>query len=316
MYLIDALERALSRVIQFIPSLMAAFLILAIGWLIAEGLGTLTTRLLSRTELDERLVRYDVVRPGAQAPSKTTGRAVFWLIFLVALASAVNMLGIPAVEGVIALFVGYIANLVAAAAILGIGYVVARFLSRVATRLVESNRLDERIEGQPIGSKNVSRATSAVVFWGIFLVALGAAADALHIVVVSQVISALVAYLPHFVLAAVMIGVGVAIGGWVKSLVLRRGKSASTEFAGSAAKSGIIVLAAFMAANELGIGSTIVTIAFVMVLGAAAVAFAIAFGLGSRDVANRVARDWYERAQRITREPRPPAFRPSTPSAS
>lgn len=318
MNLIDALERMLSRIILFLPSLVGALVILAVGWLIAKGLGSLTTKLLARTTFDERLVRHDLVRADAQPPSKTTGRAVFWLIFLVALAAAANALAIPAVESLIARFVAYIPNLVAAVVILGIGYLIARGLSRVAARLIETSRIDERIEGQREGSKTASRVTSAFVFWGIFLLALGAAADALQIAMISRVIAALVAYLPRFVLAAAMVSIGVAIGGWVKTLVVRRGRSASTEFAGSSAKIGIIVLATFMAATELGIGSAIVTIAFLMVLGAAAVAFAIAFGLGARDVANRVAKDWYDRAQRMTKEPRAPtpSFRPSAPSVS
>lgn len=321
MNLIDSLERMLSRIIQFVPNLVAALLILAIGWLIARGLGTLTTKLLVRTQFDERLARHDLVRGGSDQGSRTTGRVVFWLIFFVALAAAANALQIPALEALVARFVGYIPNLVAAIAILAIGYFIASGLSRLAAKLVEGSRLDERIEGQRPGAKTVTRVTGAVTFWGLFLIVLGAAADALQIPVVTRVIATLVGYLPQFVIAAIMIGIGVAIGSWIKTLVVRRGRSASTEFAGSAAKIGVIVLATFMAATELGIGASIVTIAFVLVLGAAAVAFAIAFGLGARDTANRVAKDWYDRAQRMTKEPRAPAggfgeARPSAPSIS
>ncbi len=317
MNLIDSLERMLSTIIQFLPHVVAAVLILAVGWLIARGLGTLTAKLLERTRFDERLARHDLVRPGSDHGSRTAGRVVFWLIFFVALAAAADALQIPAVEALVARFVGYIPNLVAASFILAIGYLIASGLSRVAAKLVESSRLDERLEGERAGAKTVTRVTHAVVFWGLFLIALGAAADALQIAVITRVISTLVAYLPQFVIAAVMIAVGVAIGSWVKRLVLRRGATASSELAGSAAKIGIIVLATFMAATELGIGASIVTTAFILVLGAAAIAFALAFGLGARDTANRVAKDWYERAQRLSKEPRAPGYaRPSAPSIS
>ena len=47
------------------------------------------------------------------------------------------------------------------------------------------------------------------------------------------------------------------------------------------------VFAVFMALNQLGIATDIVNQAFVLIVGAVAVAFAIAFGLGGRDFASK-----------------------------
>jgi len=60
-------------------------------------------------------------------------------------------------------------------------------------------------------------------------------------------------------------------------------------------RAGVYVVAGFMALQELGIATTIVTSAFVIGLGALAIAAAIAFGWGNRELAGRITRDWYER---------------------
>jgi hypothetical protein len=56
----------------------------------------------------------------------------------------------------------------------------------------------------------------------------------------------------------------------------------------------VVVLAIFMALQQLGIASDIVTTAFAIVFGAVALAFALSFGLGNRDLAAEVTREWYE----------------------
>jgi hypothetical protein len=239
MNVIQSLEAMLSRFISYIPNVVGALVILAVGYLIAAGLGRLTTRLLARAHVDERLARHDMLRPGSHA---------------------------------------------------------------------------------------ISNGTGTVIFWALFLVALGAAADTLQVAVVSNVIGRLVGYVPRFVVAAVMVAVGVALGSWVKAMVVRSSTSSSARLGGTAVKIGIIVLTSFMAARELEIGASILNMAFLAVIGAASVAFAIAFGLGGREIAGRVARDWYERTGRTkdalgsgaanvtTTTSTPLGYRPSAPS--
>ena len=65
-------------------------------------------------------------------------------------------------------------------------------------------------------------------------------------------------------------------------------------------RGGVILLAVFMALQELGIATDIVTTAFAILFGAIALAMALAFGLGNRELAGQVTREWYEqyRAER------------------
>jgi hypothetical protein len=64
----------------------------------------------------------------------------------------------------------------------------------------------------------------------------------------------------------------------------------------SAARIAIVVLATAMALQQTGVAQEIVTLAFSLVLGAIAVAAAIAFGVGAKDAAAREVNRWLERS--------------------
>ena len=63
-------------------------------------------------------------------------------------------------------------------------------------------------------------------------------------------------------------------------------------------RGGVILLAIFMALQELGIATDIVTTAFAILFGAIALALALSFGLGNRELAGEITREWYERYRR------------------
>jgi hypothetical protein len=68
--------------------------------------------------------------------------------------------------------------------------------------------------------------------------------------------------------------------------------AAQSDFLAWAARIGILVLAGAMALRQMGLANEIVNLAFALVLGAIAVAAALAFGLGGRDIAARQLEDW------------------------
>jgi len=127
------------------------------------------------------------------------------------------------------------------------------------------------------------------------------AANALGLESLANVFSELVSYIPSVIAAIVIILVGIVLGGFVGGLI---GASAGALHGGRAlarvGRGGVILLAIFMALQELGIATDIVTTAFAILFGAIALAMALSFGLGNRDLAGQITREWYEqyRAER------------------
>jgi hypothetical protein len=134
------------------------------------------------------------------------------------------------------------------------------------------------------------------------------AANALGLDSLANVVSTLVSYIPSVIAAIVIILVGIVLGGFVGGLI---GASAGGVHGGRSlariGRGGVLLLAIFMALQELGIATDIVTTAFAILFGAIALALALSFGLGNRELAGEITREWYEnykqeRAEALERE--------------
>jgi vacuolar-type H+-ATPase subunit I/STV1 len=105
----------------------------------------------------------------------------------------------------------------------------------------------------------------------------------------------LVGYVPSVVAAVVIIIVGIVLGDFVGGLI---GASTVSLHGGPTlarvGRGGVVLLAVFMALQELGVATEIVTTAFAIIFGAIALALALSFGLGNRDLAGEITREWYE----------------------
>src|SRR5205814_10584541 len=113
------------------------------------------------------------------------------------------------------------------------------------------------------------------------------------------VFSELVGYIPSVNAAIVIIIVGIVLGRLVSGLIMA---SAGAVQGGPTLprveRWSVVILAVFMALQELGIATDIVTTAFAILFGAIALAMALAFGLGNRELAGEVTREWYEQYRR------------------
>jgi len=206
--------------------------------------------------------------------------------------------------------IGFLPNILAALVILAVGLFVAKVLERITRRLLMAAGLDRRpaarkLLGQGARLERVPPIGGRIVYWLGALVTVGLAVDALHLAWLSAGVARVLAYVPN-VLAA---GAIVAVGYVASNFVYRRvtGRQDASLLGARLARGAILAVAAFMALQQLGIATAIVTVAFTVALSALAVAGALAFGLGNRELAGRVTRDWYER-----RSPQHRKFEPTT----
>jgi hypothetical protein len=212
-------------------------------------------------------------------------------------------------------FWDFVPALLGALIILFAGYLLARLIEKGSERFLRRIRLNEMLERGGVmqaversGSHiNPTRVVSNLLFWLVMFAVMLMAANALGLESLANVFSELVSYIPSVIAALVIIIVGIVLGGFVSGLILA---SAGALYGGPTlarvGRGGVIVLAVFMALQELGIATEIVTTAFAIIFGAVALALALAFGLGNRELAGEITREWYRqyRAERdeITRD--------------
>lgn len=202
-------------------------------------------------------------------------------------------------------FFAWIPALIGAIAILIIGYIVARVLGGLVARVLRRVGLDRALHSGTAGNwvakvtSSPSRLLGSLTFWIVFLGAISLAVTALGIDALTDFVGEVYAYLPNVLAAILIFIVAGAIAAAVGTLVARTmGDTTTGKVVGTVVPILIMVIASFMILNQLKIAPEIVTITYASLLGAIALAMALAFGLGGREVAARMLEGAYAAGER------------------
>ena len=148
------------------------------------------------------------------------------------------------------------------------------------------------IQTEPtVGSKTPSELVGLICQVGIMLVATLTAVDILRIPALQEVVAVILAIAAQVLIGVIIFAIGLYLANLAYNLILSSGTAQSRLLAQSA-RVAILVLVGAMALNRIGIAPNIVNLAFGLILGGIAVAIALAFGLGGREVAKEELRSW------------------------
>lgn len=208
----------------------------------------------------------------------------------------------------LALFLSAIPKIIGFAIILVVGWFLASLVERGLAALLRRVHFDEfaRRAGLAdfVSKMNINTDSSGLVGiiakWFVRLVALAVAFDALGLPAVSQVLQQFLLWLPNVIVALVVLVIGGLAARALSNLV--RGSAAEAGISNSnfLAKLASVLVWAFaivVAVNQIGIASTLVNTLFMAFVGALALGAGLAFGLGGRDTASQIVRNWYDKAQ-------------------
>jgi Mechanosensitive ion channel, conserved TM helix len=141
--LLAALTRFFAAVVDFLPDLLAAIVIIVIGAVVGWLLMTIVRRGLQLTRFDHFCSEVGVSQVLGRAdirskPAALAGLFTFWLVFAAFVAAGLTALGVAAITHLMEAFVLYLPKLLSALAILLLGFLLGNFLSR-ATLLAAVN---------------------------------------------------------------------------------------------------------------------------------------------------------------------------------
>ena len=198
----------------------------------------------------------------------------------------------------------FVPAMLGAIVILFAGYLLAKLIEKGTDRFlrrIQFNRMLERggvlqaVERSGT-HLNPARVIANLLFWFVMFAVMLVAANALGLQSLADVFSELVSYIPSVIAAIVIVLVGIVLGGFVGGLIMASaGGIHGGPTLARVGRGGVIVLAVFMALQQLGVATELVTTAFAILFGAVALALALSFGLGNRELAGEVTREWYER---------------------
>ena len=215
---------------------------------------------------------------------------------------------IASLTSAMSLFFAAVPRLLGFIVIVIAGWLISALLAKAIAMLlrrVHFNQLAERsgfadFVGKTGADTDSSGLIAGIAKWFVRLIALVVAFDALGLPAVSEVLRDLLLWLPNLAVALVVLVIGGLAANAVSRLV--RGATAEAgldnpEFLAKLATIALWAFAVVVAVNQIGVATTLVNTLFMAVVGALALALGLAFGLGGRDTAAEIVRNWDRRAR-------------------
>ena len=208
-------------------------------------------------------------------------------------------------------FLSFLPALIGAIVILIIGWIIAGAVAAVVTGLLE--RIGFETAAQRTGvsgfisktgvrDARASRVVGELVKWFIRLIFLEAAASAVHLAAVTDIINRIVLFIPNLIVALLVLMVGALVARFVGDMV--RGSASEMGFGSpnvlaTVSRFAVMAFAVIVAVNQIGIAAALVNTLFMAVVFSIALAVGLAFGLGGRDTASQMWQRWYARGQEM-----------------
>lgn len=334
--ILDALEMGsvaapisnmMNTLLGFIPRLIGAGIILFVGFFLARLIKDLVFRFLQSVDLDRWynklnptsrkvgvISEADEIEVTGKTVDKRTlsdvlSKIVFGIILIPVITMAletlaINTLAEPLLQ-ILNSVMAMIPNIFVAILLVVIGYYISRFISQILEQLLNSmgiDRIFSWIDDTTNGdsprfdlAKIIGKIVQALIMIFITVEAL----SILNLEVLNSIGIAVIGYIPLVLSGLIIISLGI-IGGYVVEGLIN--KYAHSPFTAVIAKYIIIIFAVFMTLEQIKFASTIVNIAFLMILGGLSVAFALSFGLGGREFAKRQLEKFERKADKENRK--------------
>ena len=197
-------------------------------------------------------------------------------------------------------------SIIGAIFILIIGVFVTKIIVKIikkVLKLAKVSKLDEKInqieivEGKNLNFDTV-KVISSFVKWIIYIMLVIMIADLMNLKIISQQIAELLSYLPKLFAALIIFMIGLLFANFVKKGL--KSLFDSMDMSGGKIISQIVfflilTFISITALNQAGVDTEIITNNVVMIIGAFLLAFAIAFGLGAREVVSKLLKTFYAR---------------------
>ena len=308
-----------------LPNIIKAVALGVIGWFVSKIVSRIITSFLAATGADRIGEKFGLRATGGQKPlSGIIGTIVFVLILIPFAISALEALQIesisaPATDMLNQVF-DLLPKLFSAGVILALFFVAGQFVSDLVSNILASIGFDNFLdwlgisfpqeEAAPVpseaidseqatvlqtedsfGSKTPSEYVGLIALVGIMLIGTVSAVNVLGIPALVDVINTIMKIAGQVLVAVLFFGVGLYFANLAYKLIVSSGTSQAT-FLAQAARVAILALVGAMSLNRLGVAPDIVNLAFGLLLGGVAVAIALAFGLGGREVAKESLRSW------------------------
>lgn len=288
---IAPVQGLINSFVSFVPKVLGAGIIFFVGGMIAKIVRDIVETSLATVNFDKwaNLGGAEAVT-GNSAISKTIGTIVFIMIIVPVGIAALDVLSIPSITGpakeMLEMVLSAVPLIIGASLLLGLGYVIARWVGRMIEEVLPGLGFDRSVEA--IGIVPEGRSAAGIIATisqvAIMLFMAVAATRLLGFPELTNIVETVLEQGASVIFGAVLIAAGVILARVLRGLVA----TAAGEGVAPALVQWLTVgLFVFIGLKQMNIGGQIVDYAFAAIAVGVAVAFALAVGLGGREAASR-----------------------------
>ena len=299
--LLAPVSNMVSKVLDFVPNILVAGVIVFVGVVVAKLLRGIVTNLVNTFKIQAIAQKAGV--SDRTKLGNIAGTLVYLLVLIPFIIAALDALKIEAISrpatNMLNQIMEAIPNVIAAVVILALAYFIAKFIAGIVSSLLENSGINDLPAklgfANALGTKRVSDIVGYLIIFFTMLFATIEAANRLGFVQVSGLVTSFIAFGANVLLGTAIITVGFWLANVLAGVVERSQNGSS--FLANLVRVLVIGLVLAMGLKAMGIADSIVNLAFGLTLGAVAVAFALAFGLGGQEAAARLLRRFQDDAE-------------------
>jgi hypothetical protein len=290
------LKNMLNKFLAAIPNIIGAGVIGYAGWVIAKIVAELVGIALHK--VDQKLA--DNMGNSGMKLSKIGSAFMFAAILIPIAVSALGVLNIPSItepaSDMLNKLMAAIPNIIGAGIILAVTYFIAKFVVSMLNNILDGMGIDALpqklgITGVFTGTFTPTKLVGNVIMFFAMLTAITAAVNTLGIDIVSNIFAKVLEFGGGILVGGVIL----LLGYFLSTLAYNKLQQYGNSGIANIARIAILGLVLAMGLRAMGLADNIVNMAFGFTLGAVAIAAALAFGLGGRDAAKRIANGWADK---------------------
>lgn len=295
--IIDSFTSVLDKIIGFLPNLIGAIVLLLIAWIIAIIVKKIIVKGLGALGFEAWLQKKGLVddqggKSNSDGIVQTFGKLAYFFIFLLFLPPVFDQLKMKAVsmpiKGMMTSMFNFAPKIVVAVIILIVGLFIAKILGTLVKNVLANfkvSRFNKYVNfGEDKNSIDIPVATGWIISTLVGLFFAVQALNTVNLTVLNKIGDAIIGYLPLVISGAIILALGFIGGNLIAKLL---NKSTGNAMLAEIAKYLVIIVSVFMTLDQLHFAKSIVNVTFLLILGAVAVAFAIAFGIGGKSFAEQ-----------------------------
>lgn len=283
--------------LSFVPNLIAALIIVVIGYFISKFVKNIVVNLLKALKVDQFGKKNGITsEEHDKSLAELLGTIVFFLIFIPIVISALDILGIqsialPATNMLSSIF-AFIPSLFSAVIIVVFAYFIGKIVASIVTSILVRLGLNKlpSVLGLKEFKLDLADIIGKIIMIAIILFAAVEAADVIGFTKVAGLTEKFIVLASNVLMGIIIIALGLYLANFISNIIMKSNMK-HNKFLSLLTKVAILILSITMGLTQMGLASTIIEYAFIFLVGALAVAFALSFGLGGRDWAAKKLED-------------------------